>query len=79
MGADDWRYEYLSEQLRDYKGRLETAEKMVNQAKAELIASEWQRDKFKTIVEMLDVAYKVNVTSCAQRVESKVKTNNEET
>ena len=68
MGADDWRYEYLSNELRDNKKRLEEAEKMVTEARSELNAAEWQRDKFKTIVEMLEVAYSfygdtVNVTN----------------
>ena len=70
MGADDWRYEYLSNELRDNKKRLEDAEKQVKEAQSELSALEWQRDKFRTIVEMLEVAYKVNVTNksttCAQ-------------
>lgn len=61
MGADDWRYEYLSSELQNYRKRLEQDEKLVAQAKQELVACEWQRDKNKVIVEMLEVAYKVNV------------------
>jgi F0F1-type ATP synthase membrane subunit b/b' len=78
MGADDWRYEYLSNELQEHRKRLEEAERLVKQSKSELEAAEWQRDKYKVIVEMLDVAYKVNVTnrskpvtSCAQKVETK--------
>jgi hypothetical protein len=74
MGADDWRYEYLSDELREYKKRLEDSEKQVKEAQVELSALEWQRDKNKTIVEMLEIAYKVNVpsvTSCAQKGENK--------
>ena len=71
MGADDWRYEYLSGELQEYRKRVEENEKLVAQAKQELAACEWQRDKNKTILEMLEVAYKVNVTSCAQKGENK--------
>jgi F0F1-type ATP synthase membrane subunit b/b' len=69
MGADDWRYEYLSNELRDNKKRLEDAEKQVKEAKAELTAVEWQRDKYKTIVEMLEVAYKCSSRNddCSKR------------
>ena len=70
MGADDWRYEYLSTELAEYRKRVEESEKLVIQAKQELVACEWQYNKNKTILDMLEVAYKVNVTSCAQTVKS---------
>lgn len=73
MSKDDWRYEYLSDQLRDQKKRLEDAEKMVKEAQSEVAALEWQRDKAKAIVEMLEVAYKVNVTKEATVVDEPIK------
>ena len=78
MGADDWRYEYLSNELRDNKKRLEDAEKMVKQSQAELEATTWQRDKYKVIVDMLEVAYKVNVTNRSPSVTSCAQTGNKE-
>jgi hypothetical protein len=71
MGADDWRYEYLSNEIELYTRKVEESERMVKQAKQELEATEWQYNKNKTILEMLEVAYKVNVTSCAQKGENK--------
>lgn len=73
MSKDDWRYEYLSDQLRDQKKRLEDAEKMVKEAQSEVAALEWQRDKAKAIVEMLEVAYKVNVTKEATVVDEQTR------
>ena len=70
MGADDWRYEYLSNEIREYKKRVEDAEKLLKQAKTELEACQWQFDKDSTILDMLEVAYKVNVTNrdkCVQK------------
>jgi hypothetical protein len=69
VGADEWRYEYLSDQLRDNTKRLEDAEKILKSAQSELAAAEWQRDKYKAIVEMLEVAYKVNVTKKAEVID----------
>lgn len=73
MGADDWRYEYLSTEIAEYRKRVEESEKMVKQSKQELEATEWQYNKNKTILDMLEVAYKVNVTSCAQTVKEEKK------
>jgi hypothetical protein len=63
MSAEDWRVEYLSNELVEYRKRLEETEKLVQQAEQELKACEWQRDKAKAIVEMLEVAYKVRSTN----------------
>jgi hypothetical protein len=68
MSAEDWRYEYLSDELREYKNRLEEAEKMAKEAQSTLIAAQWQRDKYKAIVEMLEVAYKCNSSNHKENI-----------
>lgn len=80
MGADDWRYEYLSDEIREYKKRVEEAETLLKRTRSEMDACQWQYDKAATILEMLEVAYKVNVTnrskadtSCAQTVNKEEK------
>jgi hypothetical protein len=68
MSVDDWRYKYLSGELQEYRKRLEEAEKQVVDAKNELDALEWQRNKFKAIFDMLEVACKVNVSKESKNV-----------
>jgi hypothetical protein len=63
MSAENWRYEYLSTELVEHRKRLEEAQKLVKEMEQELIAAEWQRNKYKAIVEMLEVAYNNNVKS----------------
>jgi hypothetical protein len=71
MSVENWRVEYLSDELREYKKLLEDAEKMMKQAQSEMYAAEWLRNKYRAIVEMLEVAYKVNIHSNPKAEEQK--------
>jgi chromosome segregation ATPase len=61
MSAADFRYEYLSSELVEYQKKLESAAIQVKQAKEELNSVEWQWQKYKAIVDMLEIAYKANL------------------
>ena len=73
MSQENWRYEYLSDEIREYRKRVEEAKEQLKQAHVEADACQWQYDKAKTILDMLEIAYKVNSTNHKEETEVKTK------